>query len=830
MPKFYTNVIKRGDSLLIREVDGQDRTDRKVKYKPSLFVPTKKESKYRSLHGEVLAKVDFESINDCEEFLANYTNNRNLIYGMTLHPYAWIANNYRDTIDYDMSMINTVTIDIEVACENGFPDPNLAEEEMLSVTLKEHKTNQIIVIGIGEYETSRQDVLYLKCETEKELLEQFVYYWSSIKPDILTGWNTKFFDVPYLVNRIRKVLGGKSVNKLSPWGAVKPKISKALGRDMNTYTIQGVSSLDYYDLYKKFTYTNQESYKLDHIAFVELGERKDENPYETFRDWYTNDYQSFIDYNIQDVEIVDKLESKMKLIELVITMAYEARVNYEDAFTSVKYWDILIYNYLLKRNIMIPQKTDHGEKKESFEGAYVKDPQVGSHRWVMSFDLNSLYPHLIMQYNLSPETISGKLPGASVEKFLNSEIDVADIVNSDTTIAANGSTYSKASQGFLPAIMQEMYEDRSKYKKLMLKAQQEYEDTKNPKLSNDISKYNNIQMAKKISLNSAYGAIGNQYFRFFDLNIAEAITLSGQLSIRWIENKINQYLNGILNTKDKDYVIASDTDSVYIRFDELVSNVFPENPDRGKVINFLDTIAKEKIEPFIDESYQELADYMNAYDQKMQMKREVIADKGIWTAKKRYILNAWDVEGVRYKEPKLKIMGIEAVKSSTPYACRENIKEALKLIMQGSEKQLQDFVETFRKKFDSLEVEDISFPRSANGISTWSDKDTIYKKSTPIHVKGGILYNFYIKKKKLKSKYPLVQDGDKVRYVELKTPNPLNAPVLSYITKFPREFKVQEFIDYDSQFEKSFLAPLKFITDSIGWAVTNEGSLEDFFA
>jgi DNA polymerase elongation subunit (family B) len=317
----------------------------------------------------------------------------------------------------------------------------------------------------------------------------------------------------------------------------------------------------------------------------------------------------------------------------------------------------------------------------------VKDPQVGMHKWVMSFDLNSLYPHLIMQYNISPETLvsQNKIQKMSVDKLLNKEFDTTKL-NKNHTITPNGALFRTDKRGFLPELMQSMYDDRVKYKRLLLQAKQEYENTKNPKLLKDISKYNNIQMAKKISLNSAYGALGNVWFRYYDLLVAEAITTSGQLSIRWIERSLNKYLNELLATDNEDYVIASDTDSVYITFDKLVNKVFKKGTDTTKIVAFMDTIARDKIEPFIDQSYQDLAKYVNAYEQKMQMAREAIADKGIWTAKKRYILNVWDMEGVKYKEAQLKIMGIEAVKSSTPAPCRAKIKEGLSIIMNGDEK------------------------------------------------------------------------------------------------------------------------------------------------
>ena len=664
------------------------------------------------------------------------------------------------------------------------------------------------------------------------LIQEFLTFWEKNQPDVVTGWNTEFFDIPYICNRIKNLYDAKEINRLSPWNNVSDRQVYKMGRKQQVYDILGVSHLDYYDLYRKFTYTNRESYRLDHIAHVELGESKDDNPYETFREWYLKDFQSFIDYNIQDVEIVDRLEDKMRLIELCLTMAYDAKVNYMDVLGSVKYWDILIYNELRKKNIVIPQKIQR-EKSEKFEGAYVKDPIVGLHKWVMSFDLNSLYPHLIMQYNISPETLVADkaVKNMSVEKMLNKEVDTS--ILKDATMTPNGALFKTTQKGFLPELMQKMYDDRVKFKQLMLEAQKDYEKTKDPKLLRDISKFNNIQMAKKISLNSAYGAIGNVWFRYYNILVAEAITTSGQLAIRFIEHSLNEYLNKILNTRGEDYIIASDTDSVYITFDKLVSKVFVSDTDNNKIVEFLDTVAKEKIEPFIDKSYQELADYVNAYEQKMQMKREVIADKGIWVAKKRYILNAHDVEGVRYKEPKLKIMGVEAVKSSTPAACREKIKEALTIIMNEDDKVLNTFIQDFRTEFMNLKPELIAYPRSVNGLTKWTESHNLFKKGAPIHCKGAILYNHLLKEKKLQGKYPYIQEGDKIKFLHMKIPNTYQSTSISFMTKLPKELNLHSIVDYDMQFEKSFVEPLKFITNIIQWNIDGsygtQGTLEGFF-
>ena len=827
---FYTSVIQRGNYLLVRGVDNNQRVSRRVNYEPTLYNKVNRPTGFKTLDGQDVMPKHFDSIREAKDW-ADQRSNQDILFGNTQYAYSYIGENYPDDVPWDKDKILIVTIDIEVECENGFPNPKDAAEPLLSITMKNHQNKQIIVWGLHEFQNYRDDVDYRLCKNEDDLLIKFLDTWSMMYPDVITGWNTEFFDIPYLCNRIKKLFGEDFVNKLSPWNAVYDRDIYQMGRNHQVYNIQGVTSLDFFDLYRKFTYTNQERYTLDHIAFVELGERKDGNPYETFKDWYQKDYQSFIEYNITDVELVDKLEDKMRLIELCLTMAYDGKVNFTDVLGTVRYWDTVIFNHLNKKKIIIPQKKQQ-EKSEQFEGAYVKEPQVGMHKWIMSFDLNSLYPHLIMQYNISPETLvnpDAEIVDGMVDKILDGKVKN----KTEHCMTPNGAFFRKDIKGFLPELMENMYNDRVKYKKLMLEAKQEFENTGDKSLLKKISRYENIQMAKKISLNSAYGAIGNSYFRYFDLLVATAITTSGQLSIRWIEKSINIYLNKILETKDVDYVIASDTDSVYITFDRLVNKVFKDGEKPEKIISFLDKVASEKLEPFIDRSYDALAKTMNAYDQKMFMKREVIADKGIWTAKKRYILNSWDIEGVRYKEPQLKIMGIEAVKSSTPAPCREKIKEALKIMMNGDEKMLNTFIQHFREDFMKLSPEEIAYPRSCNGVNKFRGESSLFRKGAPIHVKGAILYNHCIVENKLDHKYPLIAEGDKIRFLHLRQPNRYQSTAFSFMTDVPKELDIIDKIDYDTQFTKSFVEPLTAITKSMNWLIDDsygvQGSLEDFF-
>jgi DNA polymerase elongation subunit (family B) len=826
---FYKNVIEHRGKLLVRGIHEGKEYKNKIDFQPTLYGISQDETEFKTLKGQNLKPIQFGSISKAREFKKSYNTDNSPLYGMDRYQYQYIANEYPEDMQFDKDQIKIFTVDIECSAENGFPDIENPTEELLAITVKNQSNKQIITWGTGEFKTDRPDITYIRCKSEKSLIMEFMKFWIKNYPDVITGWNTKFFDIPYLFNRIRNLVDEKVLKRFSPWNLVERETIVVRGRPQTHYNIFGISMLDYLDLYQKFIPTKQESYKLDYIGKVELGKGKDEMPYDTFREWYTKDFQSFIDYNIQDVEIVDGLEDKLKLIELVLTMAYEAKVNYTDVFSQVRMWDMLIYNYLKKDNIMIPPKEDN-IKEDKYDGAYVKDPITGMHNWIVSFDINSLYPHLIMQYNISPEKIIGvKSSGVSVDKLLNHATPLTHLKTEGACITPNGAMFKTDSPGFLPRLMESMYNDRVKFKTLAFQAKKEYQKTKDPATAREISRCHNIQWAKKIALNSAYGAIGNQYFRYYDVRQATAITSSGQFVIRFIEKNVNEYINKILKTHDKvDYIVASDTDSIYLTLDKLVEATCKDK-SKADTLKFLNKVVNSRIEPFIDKCFAELADYTNAIKQKMVMKREVIADKGIWTAKKRYMLNVLDEEGITFEEPKLKIMGIEAVKSSTPEVCRGNIKQAIKLIMTKGEDELQAFVANFKKEFYQMSAEQISFPRSCNNLRKYKDSNSIFIKGTPIHVKGALIYNHQLKQFKLHKKYPLIQEGDKIKFLKLKEANPFKFDVVSYVTKLPSEFKLQEYIDYDTMFQKTFLDPMSFILNSIGWTYEKKASLEAFF-
>ena len=825
MSKFYTNIQLAGDTILYRGYEDGEPVQFRTHFSPTLYVTSNRKEKMKTLTGKYVRPIDFQTAREAREFIKTYNGVEKFeVHGYERFVYQYIRKEFSDEVDYHIDQMKIYALDIEVQCENGFPDVEAAAEEMLSITIKDMVTKKFYIWAVREFETEHEHYIY---DSERDMLKGFLEWWVHNTPDILTGWNVNLYDVPYIARRLNRILGEKWMRSLSPWNRANEREIYVQGRKNYAYDVSGINILDYLDLYRKFTYSNQESYRLDHIAFVELGQRKlDHSEYENFRDFYTRDWQKFIEYNIQDVELIDRLEDKMKLLELAITMSYDAKVNFEDVYSQVRMWDTMIFNYLADKNIVPPPRKG-SKKDEKYAGAYVKEPVPGKYDWVVSFDLNSLYPHLIMQYNISPETLwETRHPSANVEKLLNQEVDLSG----DFAVCANGAQYRKDIKGFLPEMMEKIYTERVIYKKRMIQAQKQYEKSPSKQLEKDISKFNNIQMARKIQLNSAYGAVGNQYFRYYNLLNAEAITLSGQVSIRWIENKMNQKMNKILKTEDVDYVIASDTDSIYLNLGPLVEGVYKGREETDEVIvGFIDKVCSMELEPYIESSYEALAKYVNAYDQKMFMKRETIANKGIWTAKKRYILNAWDIEGVRFQEPKLKVMGIEAVKSSTPGACRDKIKECLKVIMNNDEEDAQEFIAQFREEFNELPIEDIAFPRGCNGINKWANQTSIYSKGTPIHVRGALLYNYHNTKQRLTHKYPLIQDGEKIKFIYLKTPNKISENVISFPNTFPKEFGLDKQVDYELQFSKSFLEPIKVIMDTIGWKPEKIASLEFLF-
>ena len=835
MSSFYTSVMRYGNSILYVGYEGGHRIKESVKFKPTLFVPTRNETKYRTLDGVAVDMVKPGTMRECKDFIEQNTASNFQVYGNTDYVAQFINQKYPDGCEFDRSELNVTFIDIEVESDQGFPHPKDAAFPITAITLKNNVDHVYHTWGVGEYDASKcivdVKVDYVQCKDEYELITKFLTFWQLNHPDILSGWNSELFDLPYLINRVTRLFGEDetvkfSIHRLSP-SAREDRYTKE-----TFYDIAGMTHLDYFRLFKKFGYTygTQESYSLNNIANVVLGEKKiDYSEFATLNELYLKDYQKFIDYNIKDVQLVERIDEKMGLISLCMTLAHKANANYIVAYGSTKIWDTFIYNVLVKQNIVLaPQKPIVNDRK--IEGAFVKEPKKGMHDWVVSFDLNSLYPHLIMQYNMSPETIkTGVVHGANVDTMLSrQELDVPEGV----CVTATGQIFSNERQGIFPRIVDEMYSERAKIKKQALAAKQDLENLdKSDKLrkfelEKRITQYDNEQMAIKILMNSLYGALSNTYFRYYDIRMAEAITISGQLSIRWAEKTVNEYLRKLLGTK-KDYVLAIDTDSLYVNMGDFVKKTIGD-ADNEKICAFIDKVAEQKFEPLLDKAYEELQKYTHAFEQRMFMKREIIASKMIITGKKRYIANVLNSEGVQYAKPKIKITGIESVRSSTPQVCRRLIEKTLSIIINEGEEAVQKFMQEARIAFHKLPPEDVAFPRGVSHLERYLASGG-YKKGTPIHVRAAILYNSAVINNKLDKKYRSIQSGDKIKFSYMKMPNPVKENVFAFPDILPIEMDLARYVDYDMQFDKSYVEPMKHILDSIGWSVEKQNTLEDFF-
>lgn len=837
---FYTNVVKIGEKICIRGVKNGKRYSKVVnKYSPTLFITdTTGKSPWKTVDGKPVAPLKFESTAELQTWRQKHEGISGFeVYGYERWVQQWMTENFPEEVQVDYDQFNTAFIDIEVSSDEGFPEANKAAFPIVAITV--YLNDVYYVWGNQDYTPSRDNVIYRKFESEKEMMHDFVMWWKSQEIDIVTGWNTRFFDLPYIYNRLARLFGDeKFALKLSPWNRVYKSQIQLGGKHLDEVTIEGINALDYLEVYKKFTYTAQESYRLDHIAHVELGVGK--LSFDEYSNLYTlhkRDYQKFIDYNIKDVELVVQMDDKNRFLENAVILTMSMKCNPNACFSQMQMWDNKIYDYLWRKKIVTPLRTTY-EKTESLgsvEGAYVKDPHVGMHDWVMSFDLNSLYPHLIMQYNISFETKVGMTPDIpSVQKMLDREYKLPEGV----TVTPNGAMFKTDKQGFLPEMLQMFYNDRVTFKKKMLETQQLYEKDKDPVLLKQISYYHNMQMARKISLNSAYGAIGNEFFRYYDRDIAEAITMSGQLSVRTAENCINKTMQNMLQS-ESDFVIAADTDSIYVNCGPLVEKTYedvPFEPDKDNVDNkkaivaFLDKVGDGPFQQVLDKAYQDLYEYTQAYEQKMFMKREGISDRGVWTAKKRYILNVWNNEGVQYEKPKLKVMGLESVRSSTPEICRDKLKEAYGLIMTKTESDLQKFNTEFKKEFNQEPVENIAFPRSVKGLDKYGSRREIYKQGCPIHVRGSLLYNHFLKEKGLDKTYAKIQEGEKIKFVYLVMPNPTHENVIAMVDGLPEGLGLDKYVDRNRMYEKTFYTPLAELVEKIGWNLEETTTLDAFWA
>jgi DNA polymerase elongation subunit (family B) len=832
--KFYTACAIKGNKILVRGYkDGVRFTD-SVSFKPSLFIKSDKETKYKTLNGIGVKRMVFDTLYDCREFLKQYEDlNDSPIYGNTDFVTQYLLETYESEVVYDLSQIKIAYFDIETETEGGFPDLRNPNEKINIIGVRISGVNY----AITEKQVSIPNCKLILVSSEKELIQKFFELLRKEDIDVLTGWNVKLFDIPYIIGRARLFFDDKEIQSWLPFNLMKERETNIGGTDYRLFEFPGYTTLDYMDLYKKFSGTSQESYALNFIAKAELDEQKlDYAEYGSLREFYTKDFQRFAEYNIQDVELVEKLDNKLRLIDLAVSIAYEAKIPFDVVFFATRIWGTICCDYLLRKDIIPPIQTSYA-KDDQFVGAYVKDVAPGLYKNVVSFDATSLYPSIIMGWNISPETCIKKDASLSADDFLRSKRkDIPNFVkqasDQNACLSCNGSMFTNNIRGFIPILIERTFNQRKEAKNKMLELEKEYEHSKDVNLLPRIAALKIRQSVKKILANSLYGCLGNPAFIYSSPELATAVTVTGQVIIRTAENCMNGYIRHITKDNDKDYVLAVDTDSVYLNLDDIITQI-QQKTKITDITDFVDKICEQKIQPELKKEMDLLTKTLNCSENKIFFKREAIASAGMFIAKKRYALLVQDLEGIRFEEPKLKIMGLETARSSTPAIVRKKLKDCIKIILTKTPEELRQYVNEFYDEFMVLPISDVAAPRGVKGINKYSDNTKIYQTGTPIATKAALLYNSYSKKIGIDKQYAAIKENDKIKFVFVKVPNPYGMAgkdaVMGFINSPPKEFNLEKYIDRKKQFEKTFGEPLDNILQAINWKLNAQVSLESFF-
>lgn len=891
MKPFFLSAERIGNQIYERYIDKNGKEqERYVDYMPTMFHHAAPDTvtPYKDIYGKTVIARTFDNMREARNWMQRMSDMGQEALGMEDFTLAYLSDVYKGEIRYDKSKVRICSVDIEVTAP-VFPKPEQALYPIDAITHYDSIHDRFFVFDLkgdnGETWSVKKScltddvkdrVVYNVYDTEDELLLDYIRFFSENYPVGFTGWNTEIFDIPYIVNRICNKFGEKTAKRLSPCGRINRRMARDdFGNEREAIKLLGIESLDYIDLYKKFSFTPQPNYKLDYIAEYEtgIGKLDYEGQLNKLR---AENHQRYIDYNIEDVNRVLEIDKVRGFIDLVFSLSYYAKIKFNQVFNPMKVWDAIIFNSLKEQKIVVPENKQ--QPKQKYPGAFVKEPVAGAYRWMMSFDLTSLYPSIIRQVNISPETIVGSFPVDLMENYISG---IAPRPSDVYSCSPNGWMFRKDIKGIIPIEITKVFQQRKEYKNMMLASDRnaelvkaalhkgefgtvaEYQVDARHDFSDEfkagLSQYtrdtlenllhvckaesilcNTNQISRKVLINSLYGALGNEKFRYYDLRNASAITLFGQLAIQWIERKINEYLNQLCGTENYSYVRYCDTDSVYVHVVAVIEKIGGESRFKttNDLVDFLDKFGRERMEPIIDKGYRELCEYMNNYEHLMFMDREAIAGPplgsdgigGFWTGKKRYGLNVWDMEGTRYAEPKLKIMGLETQRSSTPTACRKSLKECIRRLLQEGEKSLQDYYDQFDSEFRNLHYTDVAAVSSANHLGKYSDGNNNPIKGAPSQVKAALTFN------RCAEQYGFdgVKEGEKVMILPLKDKNPFNDTWFGWPsgTKIPSvlEAEVLKYVDWKLLFEKTFDKPIKAITDATGHSCIKRFDLTDFFA
>lgn len=816
MKDFYVSAETYGNNILYRGIENGQWVDRVIPYRPTLYVPVIEETGIRSIDGTNLVPKSFPDIKTAKQYEESMRGvPGGEVYGYIGFAVQYLSEIFPDEIEPDLSMVRIVDLDIEVKVEKSFPHPDQADQEINALTLKDRSSGKLYSFGTGPAKPVNPNVMYRECKSEYELLSRFLRVWEVLSPHVMSGWNVRGFDVPYLVNRIEKVMGEGVSRRLSPFKFIRPdRVKGKYGKDIDTYKIYGVQILDGLDIYRKNVLEPRPDHRLDTIGSIEVGRGKlDYSEYGSLHLLWQKDFQKYIDYNVEDVELVGDIDKARNLLDLTMTVAYMAKTNFESVASQTQVWDALIFNHLRKKDLVIPPKREH-LKTHKFRGALVKEVVPGDYHWTVSFDYSSLYPSIIRQLNISPETMGRKVAGVSPASLLKGDFDTSWLKDWKVALSPSGQTFNKDIHGFIPEILSLLGTGRDDAKKEMLSAEEKFQETRDPKYNKIAKERDTRQKALKVMSNSGYGALGNQWFRYFNIDMAEAITQFGQLAITWVIRDVNNLLNRVCGTSGQDYVRMGDTDSLYLELKDVAARFTSSSP--AEMARKLHKFCDGPLQDCITKSTESLYEYTNSYENHMHMKHEVIGQRLLCRAKKNYAMNIWFKEGVWYDRPKLKMVGLEPVKSSTPPRFRDWIKEAIEICLTGSQQDLFDYVDRRRDEFEKLPLNDISVPKTVNNISKYVCKDG-FRKGTPINSRGAIVFNKMLTDMDISYKYEPIEEGDRVRSLYLKTPNVTGGNTISYKTVLPEEFGLHDRIDRELMFDKFFMSPVGSISKLVGY-------------
>lgn len=819
--KFPTNIRKRGNRILVRGYKNGKYFKESITYSPFLFTKTSENSEFRTIDNKSVKKKFFNTIKDANDYI-KLNEDLEVIYGLREYEYVYYYETYKEGFEYDFNLLNIVSIDIETDSAKGFASVELADREITAITLVNR--GKSISFGYFDYE-STDNKIYVQCDNEIQLLERFIKIWNTKNwlPDIITGWNSAGYDIPYIVNRIKRLMGEDEALKLSPFGFIYEKTETwRNGKEFKTYDIGGISHIDYFAAYLKFAKNSRESYKLDFIAHYELGEKKvDYSQYGSLDSLYRNNFSLFMDYNIHDALLIEKLENKLHYIQQMVSIAFVQRVNIEQTLKTVKAWDIMIHNHLMDQKIVIPPLKE-SVINSSIMGGYVCDPKKGMYDWVCSIDFTSLYPSLAIQYNISPDSyVQLYKEHPSEEEMMYGDISkyTQRLQERNCCMATNGAIFKREKRGFFPEILKKFFDGRKIYKNKMKELKKQLKEK--PELDSLYHKYDNLQVAYKLIGNSGYGAFLNPYFRWFSNALGEGITSSGQMTTKYICQSLDKHLNELFNTEGVQYVIYWDTDSAYVHMNEAVKQ--SGLLDKKEIMKFLEDLMNREVVNYVNSICKDLSDKLNAYELVTSVKLEKICPRVIWTGSKHYIMNVMYSEGVINDPPEQDVVGMETVKSTTPKVCKDALQECYDIIMNDTQEKLFIFLNKFKEKFKTFTFEELSSGSAVNTLNK------TYEKGVPIYTRAARLYNQKIDEYSLNSKYEKIYEHDKIKYCYLKTPNPFMSNIMAIKHEAPKEFELDKWIDYELQYDRVFLGPLRNVTDAVGWRIENTLSLDDCF-